>query len=299
MSTQKNYNWLKNTLHLKHSVLPKIALRVLFCTVFAVFIALLYSRGYPVSVAILANIIPSVLLGLLLVFRTNTANDRFWEGRKLWGEINNNIRNITRQIWLVTKHQENKNDQKEFLELLWLYSILVKDSLRSKTDSSVGSETFEHISNTKLNIITTAKNSPLVAMSYLQKSLVSFKSTRLLDQYETAVVQKLLDSLTNCLGGCQRILKTPIPLAYSIHLNQLVLIYCLSLPFQFVGVLGWFMIPVVGITSFAVMGIEEIGTEIENPFGKDTNDLPIDDICIGIKTNIDELMEFEKNKNDI
>jgi ion channel-forming bestrophin family protein len=293
MSTKKNLRWLKNAFHLRKSILPKIILRVLFCTFFAIGVGYFYSLGYNLSVPVLANLVPSVLIGLLLVFRTNTANDRFWEGRKIWGDINNTIRNISRQIWLIPNPQTKTQSQKEFLEMLWLYSLLVKDSLRGNTEKPTKKKSFEHISDTRLKAISKADNPPLVAMHQLQLLLGDCKFNNLLDQFETNNIQILLDSLTNSLGGCQRILKTPIPLAYSIHLNQLVLIYCLSLPFQFVGTLGWLMVPVVAITSFAVMGIEEIGTEIENPFGKDTNDLPIDDICSGIKANIDELMAGE------
>jgi ion channel-forming bestrophin family protein len=290
MSTSKNFKWLKNTLHLKNSILPKIALRVIVSTAFSVLIVYLSTRGYNVSFTVLANIIPSVLLGLLLVFRTNTANERFWEGRKLWGEINNNIRNLSRQIWTVSSSIK-PSDKKEFLEMLWLYSLLVKADLRNGNEKPTDDLKFDYIPSTKLTEIGLAFSPALVVMTHLQKSLSGFKSSGQIDQWETQSMQTLLDNLVNNLGGCQRILKTPIPIAYSIHLNQLVLIYCLTLPFQFVATLAWLTIPVVAITSFAVMGIEEIGTEIENPFGNDTNDLPIDGICAGIKFNIDELMK--------
>jgi ion channel-forming bestrophin family protein len=290
MSTSKNFKWLKNTLHLKNSILPKIALRVIVSTAFSVLIVYLSTRGYNVSFTVLANIIPSVLLGLLLVFRTNTANERFWEGRKLWGEINNNISNLSRQIWTVSSSIKPAY-KKEFIEMLWLYSLLVKADLRNGNEKPTDVLKFDYIPSTKLTEIGLALSPALVAMTHLQKSLSEFKSSGQIDQWETQSMQTLLDNLVNNLGDCQRILKTPIPIAYSIHLNQLVLIYCLTLPFQFVATLAWLTIPVVAITSFAVMGIEEIGTEIENPFGNDTNDLPIDGICAGIKVNIDELMK--------
>jgi ion channel-forming bestrophin family protein len=114
-SMQSNINWLKSTFQYRNSVLPKVAIRVLFCGVFSGLIAYLHTIGYQVSVPILANIIPSVLIGLLLVFRTNTANDRFWEGRKLWGDINNSIRNLSRHIWIMHTNQEQIQDKKEIL----------------------------------------------------------------------------------------------------------------------------------------------------------------------------------------
>lgn len=92
--------------------------------------------------------------------------------------------------------------------------------------------------------------------------------------------------------GCQRILKTPIPLAYAIHLKQLLLLYCLFLPFQFVKELKIWTGPIVTLISFTVFGIEAIGIEIENPFGYDANDLPLDTICASIKRNIEDLISL-------
>jgi ion channel-forming bestrophin family protein len=293
MKVKKNLYWFSKVLLIHNSILKATILRILVCTLFSIVIYYAHIRGFQVSFPIIANIIPSVILGLLLVFRTNTANERFWEGRKLWGEINNIVLNIGKQIWVMPTTHSQLLEKKAFLELIWLFPFLVKNNLRTLDDPAIQSHTFEFISKEKLATIEKATNQPMVAMTFLQKDLMHFKKCKLLDANETLVLQNLLDSLFNCLGGCQRILKTPIPLAYSIHLNQLVLIYCLSLPFQFVAALGWITIPVVAITSFAVMGIEEIGAEIENPFGKDTNDLPIDTICKNIQKNITELMTLK------
>lgn len=103
----------------------------------------------------------------------------------------------------------------------------------------------------------------------------------------------MLNGLVDYLGGCERILKTPIPLAYAIHLKQLLLIYCLTLPFQFVSQLEWWTAPIVALMGFTLFGIEEIGIEIENPFGRDANDLPLDQICETMKRNIDDLITLE------
>lgn len=111
-----------------------------------------------------------------------------------------------------------------------------------------------------------------------------------LHPYQLTACLETLDGLVNSLGGCERILKTPMPLAYSIHLKQLLLLYCLALPFQMVASVGWATPLLVGLISFAVFGIEEIGIEIENPFGNDANDLPLDAICRTMVQNIEELL---------
>lgn len=215
---QSNIHWLKSTFQYRNSVLPKVTIRVLFCGIFASVVSFLHFKGYQVSVPILANIIPSVLIGLLLVFRTNTANDRFWEGRKLWGDINNAIRNLSRHIWIMHTTKEHSQDKKEFLELLWLYSLLVKDTLRANTEKPFVNNQFQFVSPQNQAKIQSGFNQPVVTATILQEKLMNFKAQGHLDMYETADAQKLLDILINSLGGCERIYKTPIPRAYSIHL---------------------------------------------------------------------------------
>ncbi len=117
----------------------------------------------------------------------------------------------------------------------------------------------------------------------------------LLNIHQLTAMHKLLDLMVDALGSCERILKTPMPLAYAIHLKQLLLLYCLSLPFQMVGSLGWWTGPIVSLISFTLFGIEEIGIEIENPFGHDPNDLPLDAICATMLRNIEDLITLTPN----
>ncbi|MEA5516524.1 bestrophin family ion channel, partial [Nodularia sp. UHCC 0506] len=112
------------------------------------------------------------------------------------------------------------------------------------------------------------------------------------NSYQLTAMQELLNKLVDNLGACERILKTPIPLAYTIHLKQLLLLYCCLLPFQLVESLGWWTGLIVALISFTLFGIEAIGLEIENPFGYDANDLPLDAICNTMKRNIDDLISL-------
>jgi len=110
--------------------------------------------------------------------------------------------------------------------------------------------------------------------------------------YQLASLQKLLDDMVDILGGCERILKTPMPLAYAIKLKQLLLIYFLVLPFEIVGGLGLWTGPILAFISLILLGIEEVGAEIEEPFGHDPNDLPLDLICATILRNVEDLITF-------
>jgi putative membrane protein len=137
----------------------------------------------------------------------------------------------------------------------------------------------------------TLQNPPLQIALWLAEYLQEQQTAGRLHPYQLTTCMESLDGLVSSLGGCERILKTPMPLAYSIHLKQLLMLYCLALPFQMVASVGWITPLLVGLISFAVFGIEEIGIEIENPFGDDANDLPLDAICRTMAQNIEDLLD--------
>lgn len=286
--------WLQIAVQVKGSVIASIYRRVISCGLFGVLVSLLYYLKVPVSQPILGTIIPSIVLGLLLVFRTNTAYERFWEGRKCWGAIVNNIRNIARQI-LVSVEENSPQAQEDkiaALHLLVAFAVSTKLHLRGEP---VNSELEDLMSYSKYVKLKNMNHPPLeIAFwigDYLQKQYVRNR----LNSYQLTSIQELLNNLVDNLGGCERILKTPMPLAYSIHLKQLLLLYCLLLPFQMVASLGWWTGTVTALVSFTLFGIEAIGLEIENPFGYDANDLPLDTICKTMKRNIDDLISLYLN----
>ena len=92
--------------------------------------------------------------------------------------------------------------------------------------------------------------------------------------------------LVDCIGACERIHKTPIPFAYVVHLRRALVIYCATLPLALVGTFGWWNLVIVYLVSYILFGIEEIGVEIEDPFGDDENDLPLEQISEGIDKNV-------------
>ncbi|MFN6565986.1 bestrophin family protein [Dendronalium sp. ChiSLP03b] len=283
--------WFKMALQLRGSVIAAIYQRVFWCGFFGFLIAGLHYLKIPVSQPILGSVIPSIVLGLLLVFRTNTAYERFWEGRKCWGSIVNNVRNLARQIWVSIdeKSPVDREDKIATLRLLVAFAVATKLHLRGEP---VNSELEELMSASRYTKLKSMNNPPLeVAFwigDYLQKQYIR----NCLNSYQLTSIQELLNNLVDNLGGCERILKTPMPLAYSIHLKQLLLLYCVLLPFQVVQSLGWWTGLVVALISFTLFGIEAIGLEIENPFGYDANDLPLDAICNTMKRNIDDLISL-------
>lgn len=284
--------WVKQTFSFKGSVILGVLERSLFCGAFGILISFFYFNKFPVAQPILGNVIPSIVLALLLVFRTNTAYERFWEGRKLWGSTVNTIRNLVWQIWVAVDEVEPEDRERKIttLRLLLAFAICKKLYLRYEPASE---ELQPWVSPSQYGILQNIQNMPLEIIRWIADDLQQVYKRGLLTLSQLSDIQSLLNKLMDNVGGCERILKTPIPPAYVIHLNQLVLIYCLILPFQFVKDLGWWTGIFVAIVSFALFGIEEIGVEIENPFGYDANDLPLDKICQVIHNNIEEFIQSD------
>ena len=288
---EQEISWFKVVFRWRCSVIPAIIPRVVFCGLFGLLISIIHYYYIDVGLPILSSVVPSIVLGLLLVFRTNTAYERFWEGRKLWGSLVNSIRNLARMIWVsvIEKSPKDREDKIIILHLLVVFAIATKLHLRGEP---INSEVIDLIPEYWYEKLHQVHNPPLQVALLIGEYLQEQFERDCINSYQLTAMLKLLDAMVDVLGGCERILKTPIPVAYSIHLKQLLLIYCLTLPFQLVSELAWWTAPIVSVISFTVFGIEQIGIEIENPFELDPNDLPLESICQTIRINIEELINF-------
>ncbi len=288
---EQQKQWFQELGRWQGSVIPAILPKVFLFMLMSLVVTGLYVRGLNLALPVKSGLIPSIVLGLLLVFRTNTAYDRFWEGRKLWGSLINNIRNLSRLIWVAVQEvrPQDRLEKQQTLRLLEAFAIAMKLHLRGeKVNPELARlmptnfyETLQQINHPPLEIA-------FWISDYLQRQL----NQQRLNPYQLNAMFQLLDDMVDILGACERILKTPIPAAYAIHLKQLVFLYCLTLPFELVDQLVWFTSPLVGLVSFAIFGIEAIWAEIENPFGYDANDLPLEQICQTIQRNLEDLMRF-------
>jgi putative membrane protein len=315
---KKKDEWLRLALRWKGSVVPEVLPRSLICGLFGVFIYIIHiSTNIKVSLPILGIVIPNIVLGLLLVFRTNTAYERFWEGRKAWGTLVNTVRNLSRQILVAISETEPSDRQAKIaaVKLLPAFAIALKLHLRSEPvngelEANLSSEQFNRLKINRLKInrlkidqlkidrLTTMNHPPLEIAFWISSYLQYQAQQQKLDRYQLNDMIQLLHQMIDVTGICERILKTPIPLAYSIHLKQLLMIYCLSLPFQMVDQLLWMTGAIVALISFTLLGIEEIGIQIEDPFGHDANDLPLDNICNAMMRNIEDLIVISGEQVD-
>jgi ion channel-forming bestrophin family protein len=291
--TEVKSSWFQMAFQVKGSVIPTIFPRILFCGGFAFVISLVHYFGYslPEKIfgAVTSNVAYNLVLGLLLVFRTNTAYDRYWEGRKTWGGIVINTLNIGRNIKLSVAEieQVDKDKKADVLRLLGAFGIATKLHLRSQ---SANSELECLVSQAQFIELKEVKNMPLKISLWIGDYLKQQQVNNRLSMDEFLGMNGLLNSLVEALVGCERIKRTPMPLAYAIYLKRLLLIYCVVLPFQLVQNLDWWTGPIVALISFILIAIEEIANQIQDPFGNDANDLPVDEICNVLVKNMEDLV---------
>lgn len=295
--TGEQLHWFQVVLRLESSVIPVIFPWVVFCGFYGFLVSLLHYLGFPIAVnqqnRVLTNAVLSFNVGLtlLLVFRTNTAHERFWEGRKLWGSLVNTVRNLTQGIYIVVKEQSPQERAKKeaILRLVVAFPVAMKLHLRAEPLDDQIALLMSEIQYFKLK---DTQHPPLQMAFWIKDYLQHQHDRNCLNIYQLTALQKLVDDMVDILGGCERILKTPLPLIYTIKLRQLVVVYCLILPLEIVSGLTWWTGLTIAFVSFTLLSIEQIGSEIEEPFGHDPNDLPLDAICNTMLRNVEELIRL-------
>ncbi|KAF9407435.1 hypothetical protein BGZ94_002701 [Podila epigama] len=397
-----------DTLRVRGSVIPSVLKDVFVIAVVSATGMFIHSNNYVKGGLNVPNVIVpalSIVVGLILAFRTNTAYDRFWEGRKLWANLDVQIRNFSRMIWVgmkETPHNNNNNNNNKrssvkttsiagsstgssssshsttpprksrvhnlfgrsdstvlpetnkgrnpstatlididepgqdqeygddyekvlVIQLLLAYAVAVKHHLRQEfgvryydlenllppgyepcpaeevmlahqLDKAMGDK-HRHYSQEPWQI----RSGNDVGQMSLPLEIAHGLSLWIIGEsragrIEPSLVGSLLSSINTMVDiftNMERIVFTPIPLAYSIHLRQVVYLYCLALPFTFLDSLGWGTVPLMSLVSFTLFGMEAIGREIENPFGKDANDLHMDEFCRDLKRELDYLVALK------
>ena len=271
------------------SIIPEVIPVVICYGLISLIVVILYRSGINVSFSTIGLAIPAVVLGLLLVFRTNTAYERFWEARKLWGGQITASRSLAQSIWTLipTVDESHVREKQQIAQLLPAFAIATKLHLRAEPINQqltdlIGLEQSELLSQQ-------SHHPPLMILGWMRDWIERQFQRGLIGDRQTVYLFELIDILNTNLGAYERILNTPIPLAYSLHLHHLIYLYCLLFPIQVVDSLKWLTIPATCLVAFALFGIEEIGIEIQNPFGYDENDLELDRYCKIIQNNINEI----------
>lgn len=224
-------------------------------------------------------------ISILLVFRTNTAYDRWWEGRKLWGSLVNNSRNFALKLNAMLAEQDT-GTRTFFRNTIPLYAKVLKTHLQSES-TRLALDEKEH---PELSTIDTAKHIPnQVAGMMTQKINTLYKEGNITGD-QLIILNGELSSFTDICGACERIKNTPIPHSYSAFIKKFIFFYVITLPFGYVFTLGYFVAPIVGFVFYVLGSLELVAEEIEDPFGNDDNDLPMQKMASNIDKHIREII---------
>jgi ion channel-forming bestrophin family protein len=237
------------------------------------------------NLTILHNLLGFVI-SLLLVFRTNTAYERWWEGRKLWGGLVNVSRTLALKI--NTLAGENGEAEKRFFaRIIPLFSQVLKSHLQSeKVRLALDEE--EH---PELKTIDAGKHIPNQVASIMIARIYRLHQSGKINGYELQTLNQELQAFTDICGACERIKNTPIPFSYSLFIKKFIFFYVMTMPLGFVFSLGYFVIPAVIFVFYVLTSIEIIAEEIEDPFGGDSNDLPLHKLSENIGIHVREILQ--------
>ncbi len=228
------------------------------------------------------------VISMLLVFRTNTAYDRWWEGRKLWGELVNSSRNFALKINTMIPF-ETKNEKDNLNILIGNFPFVLKEHLRGRF-KAVEFETNKTITIEDLNKVNHKPNALIWA---IEKEVMQAYKNKNVTNEQLLLLNDELKTMANVCGACERIKNTPIPYSYSMFLKKFIFAYVFTMPLGFVYDFKYWTAPIVVFIFYAFASIELIAEEIEDPFGTDANDLPLDAIALTIRTNVKEIATFE------
>jgi putative membrane protein len=261
-------------------------------------IAVTIAHGDLGALKITLTPIPFTLIGLPLAiflgFRNNAAYDRYWEGRKLWGSLIADTQNLARQCQTFIKDAVPADVSKlglrddirvRILYRAIAYAHVLKHRLRG-TDH--GCELQALLQPEELEQMQRATNHPNFLMLQMGAHLRQCLLENRIDPYLAPVLDNTLSSIVATGIGCERIKTTPIPFSYTLLLHRTAYVYCFLLPFGLVDTIGFMTPVVVALVAYTFFGLDQLGDEIEEPFGLQENDLPLDAMCRTIEINLRE-----------
>ena len=239
--------------------------------------------GIPPGINVHA--IVGVVLGLVLVFRTNTSYDRWWEGRKQFGALTNHSRNFALKLNAMLPEGDREN-RLFFARTISNFYFALKEHLRSGTD--LGELNLEGMPYEQT--LPQADHIPNLLVASVQQRLNVLLKNHAIDGDQFRVLNREAVGLIDVLGACERIRKTPIPYSYSMYVKKVIFFYLLTMPISLVNSLGYYTVPMVMFSCYVLAGLELMGEEIEDPFGHDANDLDTDGMAENIRNNVREIL---------
>lgn len=249
------------------SILPRIAPH-LIAIAFISALAILAAREHPGIFARISTI-PFTLIGIALSvfmsFRNDACYARWWEGRKLWGELIIACRSFARQTSRLEDH-----DRRILLHDLCGFCAGLAARLRGEDELAA----IKHWRG--IDAVSGGPNPTNAVLNDIGAYCLTLMEQDRIAPIHYSVLESQLTRLSDVQGGCERIASTPVPFAYSLLLHRTALIFCVTLPFALAGTLDWWTLLPVLLVAYTFFGLDALGHELEDPFGLEPNALPLD-----------------------
>lgn len=291
MIIYKSSDWWEAFIHLhKSAIIRKLLRRVLLLGLYGLAVAILGREVMQVKFTVDPQYFSllGILLSLLLAFRTNTAYDRFWEGRRVWGQLVNNCRNLAVLLHARLPAADQAN-RFHLAKLLSNFPMALDGHLRG----GVRFEKLEDLGPDMMERLRQSGHVPSLLAASLQEFYEELLRRELILPVHLLAIQRHHEVLLDVAGVCERIQKTPIPFSYSFFIKAFITVFLVVMPLVLLSTYGYFMVPITMFGAFALLGVEMIGDEIEDPFGKDSNDLPLTQMANRIRVNVHEILGVE------
>ncbi|MFB2538006.1 MULTISPECIES: bestrophin family protein [unclassified Acinetobacter] len=265
------------------TVLPRILQPMGFIMLLSAIVGGLEHNGIyhfenlPLTAFSLIGLVLSIFLG----FKNTACYDRWWEARKLWGNLISVARHLDRDSRILPQVRRER-----VIEQTIVFANVLRDLLRQRSEQPVTAQQFEELNETQQRVLQQHINIPQYSLSLIQwEFLQALREGEISDVCYVQLNQHVHE-LSLVHTGCDRLSNTPIPFAYSVLLHRTVYIFCLLLPFSLGSVMGLATPLVVGLLTYTFLGLDALSTELEEPFGTQSNDLPLDAMVRNIEIDL-------------
>lgn len=280
---------------LKGSITPHVLPNVLLIGIIATAICFLEAFvekhfQFRMAISVAPYEMVGAALGLLLVLRTNSGYERWWEARKLWGGIVNQSRNLA--IMALTYGPSDLLWRKKMVSWACAFPHVARISLRGEHTYS---EIVHLVGETEADKVASAEHTPSAVAFAIARLLREASEKHGMDRFVFLQIDRERSELINHVGACERILKTPLALAYSIKIRRFIALFLISLPFALIHSLNYiWLVPLVTmLVAYPLLSLDQLGVELQNPFSKmNLSHLPLDEICQTIEGNLEGIYDF-------
>ncbi|CAB3695837.1 hypothetical protein R8871_03291 [Paraburkholderia graminis C4D1M] len=289
MIIRPHLHWFRMLLAWRGSVLPQLLPRLFL--IFAISIVAVAAHDHLLPISLNLNTtapfsLVGIALAVFLGFRNNASYDRWWEARKLWGQLLNDARSLTRQALTLRTTPLPKEDAAEFCAALGALPHALRHQLRK---SDPREDLAARLPPALFERVMASRYQPATLMLVLGEWAQRQAQKGSIDPMAVLAFDRNLNGLSDVIGGCERIASTPLPFAYSVMIHRTVYFFCASLPFGLVDSIGIFTPVFAVFVAYTFMAHEAIASQIEEPFGTDDNDLALHTMSLIIEDALRDL----------